>query len=261
MTPRKPPVKRAFTGLVGAPYEPGDTPQEPATPAPVEAAPTQARRGRPPIGEKAMTSTESSRASRNKQAIADALADNADSKGRLPGERSGEADRKFGMSEVEMIHNARVRDEDGARRVKPAGARSDVELSAAKTPRHIGIIDEAGRKPYRPGPEDWKEMHRAEDEMILRVMWWAFLPTTNGDGNYFCRRCMFTTNSAQAACDHIEEALAELTKQQEHFVTLTAPDMADVVPPSFVKDAGRRIMENPHHVLLLVRKERAKRKQ
>jgi hypothetical protein len=242
------PLPCAHCALTAKPAPAAVSVAEPdASPAPAATVEATKKRGRPKK-EDALTPVERKRAQRNRQAVDQALADNKDGKGRLHNERSGEANRKFGMSEIERIVAATERDENG-RRISPTGqgpARFERDETEDRTD---------ARPPSVPGNEKWREeqreKQRKEDEKLTRIAVWAFNDKT------FCRLCGFTARSAGEAVGHIEDAWDTGLKLQQHYDLLSEPGMSKTVPESMLNEARRRVNEDSHfRALSLVRRER-----
>jgi hypothetical protein len=266
---RKRPVQRAHTGLVGMPYEP-----EPVAPAPVpEAKPlseiveTPARkRGRPLQGDKAKSPAERQRDKRNRDGIARVFEENKDDKGRLHNERSGEAPRKHGASEMERIVAAQDRDENG-KRITPTGRGptfDEQDGSVFVTRKQLESNREI-RPPAVPSKEDWAEYHRGERKKTFNMVTWAFRASaegvipTNDNGAAECRCCGFLAGSPWEAERHIEEAWEAGKKLKEHFYSLLAINETTRIPSDFIGQARKRVVHDQHFMALAVARNRRKR--
>lgn len=83
--------------------------------------PVPKKRGRPPKGDRAMTAAERKANQRMMDRVEEIQNEHHDNKGRLTGERSGEAPRKFGESEPERIIGQQdIQESIGGKRISPA---------------------------------------------------------------------------------------------------------------------------------------------
>jgi hypothetical protein len=247
---RKPPAKRAHSGLVGRPYDPDDTPVTVAEPSPSPAPPAK-KRGRPSTGT-ALSSTERARKKRLGDKVQTVLDENKDDHGRLPNERSGEGDRKFGASEIERLANSRILHEDGGRRVQPGGFNpkkwSDTSL---------GNDDEPGSAPlFGPGTKatgaEWEKLTN-HHKRIYHIADWAFYELGNEGDPLFCRLCGVEVKTSDEAFNHVAQTLDALDKNHEHYKTLTELPGA---PESLINAARASVANNIHYAFLSTYNER-----
>jgi hypothetical protein len=174
-----------------------------AAPEPVVSEPPKLRlvpvkkRGRPAKNGVAMTAAERKQKQRRSDTIAEVLAI-PDSHGRLHNERSGEADRISGVSEMERIVAAQDRDEDG-RRVKPTGQGPDVSVDE-KTDVKAEPFDRGAAREYIRGRLDDDLDAKKLNDKISEIAQWAFFSLTGYAG---CRLCGYQGHTTQGMEDHV----------------------------------------------------------
>jgi hypothetical protein len=222
LPPRKNPVKRAFSGLVGLPPETEPQQIPPQEPAVVPAEPK--RRGRPPKGERTMTATERKQSQRAGEKIGEVLAI-PDSRGRLHNERSGEADRRFGMGEMERIVAAQERDEECGRRIGPGGRGSD------KFEKDDDSTEPVYNSPRSSIPAWYVAAGEEMDVVMVRLV--AKFYTGNR-----CQLCgvSWLDDPLQHFWNEYEQGL----KLYRHYKMLSEPEMAEVTPSFLIEEARQK---------------------
>jgi hypothetical protein len=186
-----------------------------------------------------MSATERKREQRRNEGTAETLAI-SDRRGRLPGERSGEADRKYGQSELERIVAAQDRDESG-RRVRPGGAgpTSDHDTTADAADNStfdIGIAKEDLRAQYMNAEE-----YRKFENKITRIGEWFIQQTPDG---LRCRLldCHAVLNTAEDQERHVWQAYTRGHQQHAYIEQLKEMD----APQSLIDDINRRLQMDHH---------------
>ncbi len=237
---RKLPAKRLFTGLAGSPLS-GITPAD----VPL-VEPTKPKSGRPPKGDRAMTDAERKREQRRGDSIAEVLAI-PDSRGRLHNERSGEADRRFGMSEMERIVAAQDRDENGGP-AKPDGAGpTEMERDSTADKADFGSFDVKSTKAdLRAQYIDDAAFNRFNEKMDAIGEWFA---ETMPDGTRRCRllKCQRPLNSVEDRERHVWQAYDRAQRQGERAEQLKEINEEISGLQEFIADANREFENNSHY--------------
>lgn len=227
------PLPCAHCALVAKP----STNSEPAAVEPVKP-----KRGRPPKGDRAMTDAERKREQRRSDSIADVLAI-PDSRGRLHNERSGEADRRFGMSEMERIVAAQDRDENGSRCTGGEGAGpTEMEQDTSADKADFGSFDVKSTKAdLRAEYLDDKAFQRFEENMEAAGEYFA---ETAPDGTRRCRlfSCRVSLNSIEDRERHLWQAYDRGHRQYGRLELLKEAN----APQDLIDEANRRFQNDSH---------------
>jgi hypothetical protein len=192
-------VRRAFPGLVGRPPEPDGPRSVNAVSEPtVSGTPTPSPPKGPGRPRKHESNAAKQKAHRNKKAIEEVLAI-PDTHGRLHGERSGEAKRKHGTSEIETLINVRER-VPIARAVKPEGqgpAAFEKDETADQS------SDRNATREYVRGRLDQDLDAKKLEDKIAAIAEWAF-NLSGWEGR--CRLCGHGAVTTQGRQDHVWQA-------------------------------------------------------
>ena len=215
--------------------------------APVEAASPEAAKkiGRPPKHGVAMTDAERKREQRRNEAIADVLTI-PETHGRLHNERSGEADRKHGMSEMERIVAAQDRDENG-RRVAPTGAApTQMEQDSATDSETFDV--KTAKADLRAQHMD-EEKFRKYEETLTAVGEWLAETLPNGLRRCRLRDCRRLLNSAEDRERHVWQAYDRGHRQHEYIERLKDAN----APQELIDEANGRLQNDWHFRVIMDR--------